>query len=97
MLVGTSQNPRQADDGRLHYLDGLRGWAALAVVIFHSTWELFGAYTPRIRIRALSLATDGDLAVGISSSCRAWCSANLTCAASIRRASPKWEWPAISD
>ena len=65
MLASVEQNPPKTDDGRLHYLDGLRGWAALAVVVYHSTWELFGDYTPRVRIRALSLATDGDLAVGI--------------------------------
>ena len=27
---------------RPYYLDGLRFWSVLPVVIFHSTWELFG-------------------------------------------------------
>lgn len=48
---------------RLHYLDGLRGWAALAVVIFHSTWELFKGYLPAVRTSAPGLINDGKLAV----------------------------------
>ncbi len=27
---------------RLHELDGLRGWAAFSVLLFHSTWQTFG-------------------------------------------------------
>ncbi|MCW2573757.1 MAG: acyltransferase 3 [Frankiales bacterium] len=48
---------------RLHYLDGLRGWAALAVVVFHSTWESFKDYTPGVRTSAVGLVNDGKLAV----------------------------------
>ena len=48
---------------RLHYLDGLRGWAALAVVIYHSTCELFGQYFPPVGGKYLLLLNDGRLAV----------------------------------
>lgn len=44
---------------RLHYLDGLRGWAALAVVVFHATWESFKDYTPGVRTSAPGLVNDG--------------------------------------
>jgi peptidoglycan/LPS O-acetylase OafA/YrhL len=50
---------------RLYYLDGLRGWAALVVVFYHATWELFGVCLPQIRIQYLSLANDGSLAVNV--------------------------------
>ena len=52
-------------NGRLDYLDGVRGWAALSVVIFHATWELFGRYLPQVRVRYASLLNDGTLAVYI--------------------------------
>ncbi|MDP9097191.1 MAG: acyltransferase [Pseudomonadota bacterium] len=48
---------------RLHYLDGLRGWAALVVVIFHSTWGLFSYYLPPMRTTSTGLINDGKLAV----------------------------------
>jgi peptidoglycan/LPS O-acetylase OafA/YrhL len=47
---------------RYRYLDGLRGWAALAVVIFHSSWELFGRVIPQLASIRL-LLNDGSLAV----------------------------------
>jgi len=50
---------------RLDYLDGLRGWAALSVVIFHCTWELFGSFLPLVRTSYASLLNDGNLAVYI--------------------------------
>ena len=50
---------------RLRYLDGLRGWAALAVVVFHSTWESFKDYTPGLKTSAFGLVNDGRLAVYI--------------------------------
>jgi hypothetical protein len=48
---------------RLHYLDGVRGWAAFSVLIFHSTWELFGGAIPSFRTTWLGLFNDGKLAV----------------------------------
>jgi peptidoglycan/LPS O-acetylase OafA/YrhL len=52
-------------DSRLHYLDGLRGWASLFVLIFHSTVELFGARFPRLDAPALGPINDGSLAVAV--------------------------------
>lgn len=52
-----------AQPTRLHYLDGLRGWAALVVVIFHSTWGLFSYYLPPVRTTSVGLLNDGKLAV----------------------------------
>ena len=31
---------------RLPYLDGIRGWAAVLVVVYHSSWEMFKFYLP---------------------------------------------------
>jgi peptidoglycan/LPS O-acetylase OafA/YrhL len=57
----TSENS-EIDHSRLRYLDGLRGWAAVAVVIFHSSWELFGRVVPMLSSKRL-LFNDGLLAV----------------------------------
>jgi peptidoglycan/LPS O-acetylase OafA/YrhL len=65
MRDGRSSNAPRADAeerGRLRYLDGLRGWAALAVLAFHSTWELFGAVVPGLAGKRL-LLNDGPLAI----------------------------------
>ncbi len=48
---------------RLRFLDGLRGWAALVVVIFHATHELFGQYVPAVNTTRLGLLNDGKLAI----------------------------------
>ncbi len=48
---------------RLVFLDGLRGWAAFAVVVFHASWEMFGRALPALRTSRLSLLNDGTLAV----------------------------------
>jgi peptidoglycan/LPS O-acetylase OafA/YrhL len=50
---------------RLKYLDGVRGWAALSVLIFHSSWELFGRVLPRLRTISFPLLNNGPLAVYI--------------------------------
>lgn len=48
---------------RLTEIDGIRGWAALSVLFFHLTWELFGEMSPSIRSPFLRIILDGDLAV----------------------------------
>ncbi len=48
---------------RLHYLDGLRGWAALAVVAYHATWELFKNYVPGIQEPPFSIIHNAKSAV----------------------------------
>ncbi|WP_169742851.1 acyltransferase family protein [Muricoccus aerilatus] len=50
---------------RLRELDGLRGWAALVVVIFHFTWEMFGAQLPVLRSHLPGPLNDGHLAVSV--------------------------------
>lgn len=46
-------------------LDGLRGWAALCVVLFHFTWEPFGIRYPEFRDLIFSTLFDGRLAVAL--------------------------------
>ena len=49
---------------RVGALDGLRGWAALGVLLFHLTWELFGEVFPVYRsVFALLFTGGGGLAV----------------------------------
>ncbi len=50
---------------RLHEIDGIRGWAALSVFIFHLTWEIFGIRFPEFRLSYLRFFVDGPLAVCI--------------------------------
>ncbi len=52
-------------NGRIDYLDGLRGWAALAVVTFHASWELFGASHAGVRVTWPGPFNDGRLAVNV--------------------------------
>jgi peptidoglycan/LPS O-acetylase OafA/YrhL len=54
--------PGAKEHERLRYLDGLRGWAAVSVLIFHSTWELFGHVVPGLAGGRL-LLNDGPLAI----------------------------------
>lgn len=49
---------------RLTELDGIRGWAALAVVIFHLGWETFGEVLPVFKSPILA-SINGQLAVGL--------------------------------
>ena len=46
--VGDTRDPTALvdRDRRLHELDGIRGWAALAVVVFHLCYETFGIVFP---------------------------------------------------
>lgn len=45
-LEGTA---RPAAHFRLHALDGIRGWAAFSVLLFHVFWEAFGILVPAFR------------------------------------------------
>src|SRR5262249_47363679 len=53
------------DVGRISALDGLRGWAALSVIVYHLTWELFGALYPIYRNPWLSIFGNGAFAVAV--------------------------------
>lgn len=48
---------------RLHEIDGIRGWAALVVLVFHLSWEVFGVIFPVYRSYYFKLFLDGPLAV----------------------------------
>lgn len=50
---------------RLEELDGIRGWAALCVVVFHLTWETFGVLVPALRNPVTGFLLDGGVAVAI--------------------------------
>lgn len=40
---------RSAVKVHIDEVDGVRGWTALDIVVFHSFWETFGVYAPQIR------------------------------------------------
>jgi peptidoglycan/LPS O-acetylase OafA/YrhL len=50
---------------RLFELDGLRGWAALSVVVFHIAWETLGLKFPLIRNPVTAGLINGHLDVAI--------------------------------
>ena len=54
-----------AERVRLHEIDGLRGWAALSVVLFHLFWEMFGQLQPAFRSPFLALLLDGRMDVAV--------------------------------
>jgi peptidoglycan/LPS O-acetylase OafA/YrhL len=56
-------SPPEPDAIRATYLDGLRGWAALFVVIYHATWELFGDAVPQFQTQVPSIINNGSAAV----------------------------------
>jgi peptidoglycan/LPS O-acetylase OafA/YrhL len=62
-MARAAEVPSNGSAGRLRFLDGLRGWAALVVVIYHSTWELFKGYAPAVQTTKPGLLNDGKLAV----------------------------------
>lgn len=58
-----STNKEKVRIERIHEIDGVRGWAALVVLMFHLTWEVFGAKVPTFRLPYLKFFLDGPLAV----------------------------------
>jgi len=67
MVEHSSAIPRKgvapAAAGRFGELDGIRGWAALSVVVFHITWETFGVVLPQLRNPLTGFFLDGGIAV----------------------------------
>ncbi len=55
--------PNDTQEVRLHILDGMRGWAALSVVLFHFFYELFGEIYPVFRADYAHFLTNGPFAV----------------------------------
>lgn len=54
-----------ANTSRINTLDGLRGWAALTVVVYHIVWETFGAAIPIIHNPIFAIFLNRSLAVAI--------------------------------
>ncbi|MBK4734297.1 acyltransferase family protein [Noviherbaspirillum pedocola] len=50
---------------RVSEIDGIRGWAALVVVLFHLIDELFGVLAPTIRGASAHVLINGGLAVSV--------------------------------
>lgn len=50
---------------RLEFLDGVRGWAAFAVLIGHSTWGFFGSIVPAAKTTIPGFFNDGSFAVHV--------------------------------
>ncbi|MDK4720148.1 acyltransferase family protein [Rhizobium sp. CNPSo 3968] len=50
---------------RISELDGLRGWAALSVVLFHLFWESFGGIIPAYRSFFVNGLINGQTAIAI--------------------------------
>lgn len=50
-------------DRRTHEVDGIRGWAALSVLLFHFFHETFGNLVPALRAPVVFMAINGPLAV----------------------------------
>jgi peptidoglycan/LPS O-acetylase OafA/YrhL len=53
------------DQQRFEALDGLRGWAALSVVVYHCLWQTFGVRFPETHNFVTSLLGNGILAVAV--------------------------------
>lgn len=61
MAVSVQRMPASA--GRVAYLDGIRGWAAASVVLYHVFWESLGHRFPEIRASFVAPFFNGPLAV----------------------------------
>ena len=64
-MTGMGDGKQNSGAFRIGALDGLRGWAALAVVIFHFTIEMWSHRYPAFRSFLPSLIGNGQLAVAI--------------------------------
>lgn len=61
----SSQSRAQSTRLRLRELDGLRGWAAFSVLLFHSIWQTFGENFPMLRNGWTAGLIDGPLDVSV--------------------------------
>src|SRR4051812_23978215 len=57
--AGTTMETRWSE------LDGVRGWAALSVMLFHVSWETFGIVEPAFRNILTASLLNGQLDVAI--------------------------------
>ncbi|HEX2730185.1 MAG TPA: acyltransferase [Polyangiaceae bacterium] len=65
-IAETSQPVRQANSvARLGIIDGIRGWAAVIVVLFHLISETFGGVVPSLRGPLIRTILNGQLAVSV--------------------------------
>jgi peptidoglycan/LPS O-acetylase OafA/YrhL len=55
----------QTENTRIKEIDGIRGWAALCVLVFHVAGELFGNIYPIFKSGYFRFFLDGHLAVCI--------------------------------
>lgn len=66
-VVSANVVPRADAQGppaaRCYEIDGIRGWAALSVLLFHLLWEIFGVVRPGYRSPDLFPLIDGHLAL----------------------------------
>lgn len=53
------------EKNRLHVIDGVRGWAALSVLLFHIFYEVFGVLEPAFRSSFTHFLFNGGLAVTV--------------------------------
>lgn len=65
LLLSNSVQTNTLNTGRLHELDGLRGWASLMVLLSHVVWEIAGARYHALRNPFLGFFLDGNFAVQV--------------------------------